>query len=211
MKKKIFYDIFFYLGFPLLVWNFGRTFLGNYYAILVGTLPALVYAVVDFIRTKEFSVTGLFFLCLLSLNFLLNLFSKNATQELWNEVYVSAISLVFYIVTVIIRKPIGMYFFIDYAHAKGIPRKNSLARYKRKENFYYFQLFTGFLMLREIFVIVCKSFLIKKYGIEGFNTVQIIMTGGKLVFTALMIFYILKILKSIFANQKNAPVNSVSP
>lgn len=197
MKKRIFSDLFFYLGFPLLVWNLGRDLLGDYYAILIGMVPALIYSILDFIRNKETNVTGIFFLVLISMNFLFNLLSPNATAELWNEVYVSIISVVFYAITMLIRRPIGLYFFVDYAHAKGIPRNRSKELYRRKEHFRHFQLFTAFLMFRDICVIAGKSYLIKAYGLEGFNTIQTAMTAGKLVFTGLLVLYVIRILKSI--------------
>ncbi len=76
MNKKIFLDAFFYLAIPLLMWNLFRENFGDYLTILYGMLPAVIYTILVAITEKEWNVTGLFFLSLISLNFLFNLISK---------------------------------------------------------------------------------------------------------------------------------------
>lgn len=195
MAKRIFLDAFFYLGVPLLIWNFFREDLGDYYAILYGMLPAVIYTIAMAVIKKEWNVTGIFFLSLISLNFVFNLISKTAVQELWNGVYMSIISIVFYILTIGIKKPIGMYFFIDYAYAKGVPRKASKALYTSSENYGYFVQFTLFLVLREIVTGGVKSYLIFDKGVEAFNTIQLTSSIIGYVFTGLTVFYVIYIIK----------------
>lgn len=195
MAKRIFLDAFFYLGVPLLIWNFFREDLGDYYAILYGMLPAVIYTIAMAVIKKEWNVTGIFFLSLISLNFVFNLISKTAVQELWNGVYMSIISIVFYMLTIRIKKPIGMYFFIDYAYAKGVPRKASKALYTSSENYGYFVQFTLFLVLREIVTGGVKSYLIFDKGVEAFNTIQLTSSIIGYVFTGLTVFYVIYIIK----------------
>jgi hypothetical protein len=123
--------------------------------------------------------------------------SKTAEQELWNGVYMSVISFSFYVLTIVIKKPIGMYFFIDYAFAKGIPRKVSKELYSSSNNFHYFVEFTLFLMVREVVVGAIKSFLIFNKGVSAFNTIQITSSVLEYVFTGLTVFYVIYILKKI--------------
>lgn len=203
MIKRVFLDLLFYLGIPLLLWNVFREDLGDYTTILVGMVPAVVYTVVMLIIKKEWNVTGIFFLSIISLNWILNLFSNTAEQELWNGVYMSVISIAFYALTLLVKRPIGMYFFVDYAHAKGVPRKESFAKYKSKENFHHFVNFTLFLGLREILQGGIKSYLIITKGVEGFNHIQIITTVLGYTFTAIMIFYVMYILKKIKTEKKS--------
>ena len=91
MKNKLLLDAFFYLGVPLLMWNLFRESLGDYHTILYGMLPAVIYTIVVAFINKEWNVTGIFFLSIISMNFLFNLLSKTAEQELWNGVYMSVI------------------------------------------------------------------------------------------------------------------------
>ena len=197
MKRKILLDAFFYLIVPLLMWNLFRENLGDYLTILFGMIPAVIYTALSAIIQKEWNVTGIFFLSIISMNFLFNLLSKTAEQELWNGVYMSVISFSFYLVTIVVKKPIGMYFFIDYAFAKGFHRKASKELYSSSNNFHYFVEFTLFLMVREVIVGAVKSFLIFKNGVSAFNTIQI--TGSVLgyVFTGLTVLYVIYILKKI--------------
>ena len=208
MKKKIFLDILFYLGIPLIAWNYGRPYLNDYNAILVGGIPAVIYTIIDFFRTKELNVSGLFLMIVVILNFIMNMISKTALQELWNGVYVSAILIFIYAVSMLIRKPIGMFFFVDYAYAKGIPRKTSLQRFAQKKYLGYFQWFTLFLAAREITVIIVKSILINSYGLQGFNTIQIVMQVISYAFVALTVLIVVRILKHIRSgNPEIAPVS----
>jgi hypothetical protein len=197
MNKRIFLDTFFYLAVPLLMWNLFREDLGDYHTILYGMLPAVIYTIALAIIQKEWNVTGVFFLSLISLNFVFNLISKTAEQELWNGVYMSGISFAFYLLTILIKKPIGMYFFIDYAYAKGVPRKESKALYSSSENSHHFVKFTLFLILREIVVGVVKSFLIFYKGVDAFNTIQVTSSVLGYVFTGLTVAYVIYIIKKI--------------
>lgn len=195
MGKRIFLDAFFYLGVPLLMWNLFRENLGDYYAILYGMLPAVIYTIAMAVIKKEWNVTGLFFLSLISLNFIFNLLSKTAEQELWNGVYMSIISIAFYLLTILIKRPIGMYFFIDYAYAKGVPRKASKTLYRSAQNYHHFVKFTLFLILREVIVGGVKSFLIFDKGIEAFNTIQVTSSVLGYIFTGLTVVYVIYIIK----------------
>jgi len=195
MAKRILFDAFFYLGVPILTWNLFRGDLGDYYAILFGMLPAIIYTIVMAVINKEWNVTGFFFLSLISMNFLFNLLSKTAEQELWNGVYMSIISIIFYVITILIKRPMGMYFFIDYAYAKGVPRKASKALYNSSENYAYFVQFTLFLLLREVLQGSVKSYLIFERGVEAFNTIQLTSSVIGYIFTGLTIFYVLHIIK----------------
>jgi hypothetical protein len=197
MKKRIILDILFYLGIPLLVWNFLRQYTGDYYAILFGMAPAVLYTIAMVVIDKEWSVTGVFFLSIISLNWLFNLMSHSAEQELWNGVIMSVISIVFYGFTILVKRPIGLYFFIDYAHAKGIPRKDSALLYRSPKNFHHFVNFTLFLIAREVVVGAVKSFMIKVLGVDGFNAIQITTSIMSYLFTALTIWYVIYILKKI--------------
>jgi hypothetical protein len=95
MKKKITLDLFFYLAMPLLAWNLLRGHFSDYLLILLGLVPGLVYTLVTFVREREWSVSGVFFLAIISANLALNLLSTSAEQELWNPVWLSYASIAF--------------------------------------------------------------------------------------------------------------------
>lgn len=90
-----------------------------------------------------------------------------------------------------------MYFFIDYAYAKGIPREKSRGLYGSPRYLHYFVKFTLFLCFRELIAILVKSAMIKQMGIKGFNAILVTNTVLNYIFTAVMIMYIMYIIKQI--------------
>jgi len=205
MKKKIFADVFFYLVVPLLAWNLLRGTYSDYNVVLFGMVPAVIYTAVSFFRSREWNVTGMFFLGLISLNLVMNIASHTAEEELWNGVWMGYVSVVFYALTIAIKRPIGLYFFIDYAYSRGVPRDRSAALYTAPGNMHHFYKFTLFLILREVVVIVVKTAMIKSLGIEGFNQIQVTTTTINYAFTALMVYYIIYIIRQV-KPPKNAAV-----
>ena len=197
MKNRMLLDVFFYIGVPLIAWNFFREHWGDYYTILFGMVPGVIYTVATFVINKEWNITGIFFLSIISLNLVMNLLSSTAEEELWNTVWLGYLSIAFYTFTILIRRPIGIFFFIDYAYAKGIPRERSRTLYRAPENFHHFIKFTLFLILREIVVIIVKTSMIKELGVDGFNAIQITTSVINYTFTGLTIFYVVYILKHI--------------
>lgn len=197
MLKRASLDLLFYLGIPLVVWNYFRVELGDYYAILFGMVPALIYTVISFVIKREWNVTGVFFMSIIGLNFLFNVLSHNAEQELWNGVYMAIISTAFYLITLAFKRPIGLYFFVDYSFAKGIPREQSFSLYRSAENYRHIVRFTWFLVLREVVVGSVKSFLILEKGIEGFNTIQLTSSVLGYAFTGMTIYYVVYIIKNL--------------
>jgi len=197
MKRRVIMDLVFYLCVPLLTWNLCRNLWGDYLTILLGMLPAVIYTLTMFVASREWNVTGVFFLSIISLNFVANLLSHNATQELWNGVWMGCASILFYSITILVKRPIGLYFFIDYAFARGVPREESRALYCSPKHFHHFIKFTLFLCARELVAISIKSVMIKNMGIEGFNAIQVSSTVLNYVFTALMIYYVIYIVRQV--------------
>lgn len=197
MFKRILLDAFFYLAVPLITWNLFREDLGDYLTILMGMLPAVIYTIAMAILKKEWNVTGIFFLSIISMNFIFNLLSKSAEQELWNGVYMNIISIVFYLITIFIKKPIGMYFFIDYAFAKGIPREKSKVLYRKPKNYPYFVKLTILLTLREVVLVTVLSYIIIEKGVDGFNTFQATNSVLGYIFMGLTVLYVIYIAKNL--------------
>lgn len=107
------------------------------------------------------------------------------------------ISFAFYLFAILIKKLIGMYFFIDYAYAKGFPRNLSKALYSSSENYHHFVNFTVFLILSEVITGAVVSLLISDKGVAAFNTIQIKSSVLGHVFNGLTVVYVIYILKRI--------------
>jgi len=197
MKKKLVYDIVFYLIVPLLIWNWVRKGLGDYYTMLLTTIPGFIYTIFFFIKDKTYNVTGIFMLVSLFSGRILDILSGSAERMLWNDIYINIVYIFFWLTTILIKKPMGMYFFIDYAYAQGFNREKSKKLYLRKGLFKYFQYLTALFAIRDLEQILLKIWAIKTYGVTGFNQISIVMRINGYIFTGIIILFILFIVNLI--------------
>lgn len=176
MKKfKPIIEIICYIVLPIVIWKYGREPLGDYYAMLLSTAPAFVYTIWNFFTERQFNVSGLYIMSSLMVNTILDLMSDSAEWMLWNGIYFNFGMIAFLLLTIVIKKPIVMYFLIDAAYVQGTPREESREKYKSKELFKYFQWLTAFLILRDVLESGVKIWLIYKYGVDGFDKILIAM------------------------------------
>lgn len=197
MKKKIVCDIVFYLIIPLFIWNELRKEFGDYYTMLLTTLPGFIYTVYFFFKNRTYSITGIFILTSLFVGRALDLISGSAERMLWNDIYIDIVYTLFWVITIVIGKPMGMYFFIDYAYLQGFERDNAKQLYRRKELFKYFKYLTALFALKGIESILLNSWAIKTYGVDGFNHIKIVMSVNGYISSGITIAYILFIVKKI--------------
>ncbi|MCX6287139.1 MAG: hypothetical protein NTY96_08490 [Bacteroidetes bacterium] len=190
-------DLLFYLGFSLLIWNTCRTLLGDYLAMLLSTMPGIIYTVYTFIKEKQYSVTGLFILATMIINCILNLDSRTAHQMLWNYVYLNLGLVVFWCLTMLAKRPMAMYFFIDYAYLHGVPKEHTRLVYRQMPYIRYFMFLTSFLALRDFSDILLRIHLIHFYDVKGFNKISIITQVWSTITTIMFIYGIILIIKKI--------------
>ena len=163
INKRTLLDLIVYLGIPLLIWNTCRPYMGDYFAMLLSTVPGILYTLYTFFREKQFSVTGVFILSTMIIGIILDLYSKTAHQMLWNYVYLNIGLVIFWCLTMVAKRPMAMYFFIDYAFLHGIPKDHTRVVYRQMPFFRYFMLLTAFLAFRDFSDILLRIFLIHFY------------------------------------------------
>ncbi len=208
MKKRSFYEILFYILIPLVIWKFGRDILGDYYAMLFSTVPGFIYTIVNFLKEKQFNVTGVFILSTLFISTAMDLIVHTAEEMLWNGVYYNMGMIVFWIITILLKRPMALYFFIDYAYISGFPRENSYKLYTKKELNPYFYYLTFFFALRDFIQAGTKAWLIQIYGVEGFDHVLMIMKILGWTFTGLTFLVIAYIVNKINQYVQQQPSNT---
>lgn len=198
MKKfKPILEILCYIVLPIAIWKYGRAPLGDYYAMLLSTGPAFVYTVWNFFHDRQFNITGLYIMSSLIINTILDLVSDSAEWMLWNGIYFNFGMIVFLLFTIIIKKPLVMYFLVDAAYVQGTPREESFKKYKSKELFKYFQWLTAFLILRDVMESGVKIWLIYKYGVDGFDKILIAMRTLGYVMSALFVAAVMFVFSKI--------------
>lgn len=198
MKKlKPIIEIICYIVLPIVIWKYGRDPLGDYYAMLLSTAPAFVYTVWNFFSERQFNVSGLYIMSSLMINTILDLISDSAEWMLWNGIYFNFGMIAFLLFTIIIKKPIVLYFLVDAAYIQGTPREESLKKYKSKELFKYFQWLTAFLILRDVLESVVKIWLINKYGVDGYDKILIAMRTFGWIMSAVFVGAVMYVLNKI--------------
>ncbi len=195
-------DLIIYLVIPLLIWNTCRAFLGDYFAMLISTVPGVIYTILTFIKEKQYSVTGLFILATMIIGSTMDIYSRTAHQMLWNYVYLNIGLVTFWCLTMLARKPMAMYFFIDYAFLHGVPKTHTRVLYSQMPYFRYFMLLTGFLAFRDLSDILLRIFLIHHYDVQGFNTIKIITQVWNTLTTIMFVYGIILIIKQIQLHKK---------
>ena len=196
--KLIWLDVIFYLAIPLWIWHFGKDMLGDYAAMLLSTVPGLLYTIYRFFLEKQFNITGLFIIITLALSTSVNLIAGSAERMLVYSIYCDFAMGLFYLFTVIIKKPIVLYFFIDVAYLQGYERKNSYHLYTQKALFKYFLWITGLMSIKGIIQAGLKWYLYVLLGVDGFGTIITVMNISGWVFNALIAIGYLFIVKKIY-------------
>jgi len=203
-NRRTLLDLVIYLIVPLLIWNTCRALLGDYFAMLLSTVPGVIYTFFTFIKEKQFSVTGLFILGTMVIGSIMDIYSKTAHQMLWNYVYLNIGLVTFWCLTMLAGRPMAMYFFIDYAFLHGVPKTHTRVLYRKMPYFRYFMLLTGFLALRDLTDAFLRIFLIHHYDVEGFNKIKVISQVYSTITTFLFIYGIVLIIKKIQFYKNNS-------
>ncbi|WP_054752138.1 VC0807 family protein [Piscibacillus salipiscarius] len=123
MKKHAGYDILFYLVIPLIIWNYGRDLMGDYYAILLSTFPGFLYTVYRFIEQRQINITGMFVITTLLISTMVDILSPDAKAMLWNQVYLGYAFAGVFLFSMLIKKPLALYLAVDFAYLQGYERK----------------------------------------------------------------------------------------
>lgn len=196
-KKKPFYEAVCFLLLPLVLWLSCRGIFGDYWTMLLSTAPGFIYTIFTTFVDKQFNITGLCAVIFLSVYAVLNIIAKTAEGILWNGVYINLGLAIFWILTIIIRKPMAMYFFIDMAYLRGIPRASSRKLFAGKKPFRYSMWFTAFFLIRDVADIILRIFLINKYGVDGYHKIILITQIWNWFFIGLTILIITIIISKI--------------
>lgn len=188
MKKyTVILDLIFYMALPFVIWTYGREILGDYWAMLLSTAPGFVYTITNFIRDRQFNITGIFILVSLLVGTVVDILSGTAERMLWNQVFVGVAFSGVFLVSMLIKKPLTLYFAMDVAYLQGYPRENNRVLFFRKELFRWFQLLTLIFVVRGITLALLKSWLLNKHGVDAYGSMLIYLRVTSWVFGGLMI------------------------
>ncbi|WP_299510569.1 VC0807 family protein [uncultured Rummeliibacillus sp.] len=170
MQKNIpIFDMIFYFGFPLLIWHFSRNYIGDYYAMLLSSVPGIIYSIIRFILLKKLNFLGLFMISNLVVGTLIDVLSGSAMQLQWNNVYYAYFISFLSFTTIIINRPLYLYFALDFVEMQGYNRKLMKKLYYQKKILRVFKWITFGFTFKEVLLATIKVWLIKKYGVDAFD------------------------------------------
>lgn len=204
-KKLVIYDIIFYAIIPFFIWTYGKEPLGDYTAILLSTVPGFIYTIYRFIKEKELNIAGLFVITSLFISTAVNLLSTSADSMLWNQIYLGFGTCIIYLKSMVIRKPMALYFMVDIAYLYGDPRGFSKKLFTSDGLFMWFQIFNLLFIARGFFLNTLKAFLVQTYGAADYGKVLIYMNTSGFIFSGLILigyFFINKKVKQYLKEQE---------
>ena len=189
MKKNvILLDLIFYVGLPLLFWNGFRDVIGDYYAMLASSVPAIIYSIYRFYEVKKINITGLYIITTLVIGTLIDVLAGSALQLLWNNVFYNLAIGTFFLSTMLFKRPMALYFALDFVELQGHDRPFSKHLFYQKRIFIIFQLVTLLFAFRSVFFAAIKAWLIVEYGVEAFDKGILVRQVIGWVFTGLTMF-----------------------
>jgi hypothetical protein len=168
-KNIVVWDLICYVIFPLVIWNFSKDYIGDYYAMLISSVPGIIYSIIRFILLKKINLFGIFMIANLSLGTLIDVLSGSAIQMLWNNVFYSYAFALFFIVTILMKKPIYLFLSLDVVEMQGHNREKMKALFYQDKPLFIFKLITLGFAFREVLLASIKVWLIMKYGVDAFD------------------------------------------
>lgn len=197
-KNVIILDLVFYVGLPLLFWNVFREVIGDYYAMLASSVPAIIYSLYRFYEFKKINITGLYIITTLVIGTLIDVLAGSALQLLWNNVFYNMAIGTFFLGTFLFKRPMALYFGLDFAELQGHDRTFCKHLFNQKKILIIFQLVTLLFAFRSGVFAAIKAWLIVEYGIEAFDKGILVRQVIGWVFTGLTIYgfiYTAKVIK----------------
>ena len=198
-KNIVIYDLIFYIIFPILIFNVLQDYIGDYYAMLISSIPGVIYSSIRFVMLKKVNFFGVFIITNLAIGTLIDVLSGSAIQLLWNNIYYSYFVGGFFILSVVIKKPIFLYFSLDFVEMQGQGRDKMKELFYQRKILLIFNLITLGFAFRDILLATIKIWLVSEYGVDAFDKGIVIRQLLSWTLTGISIYgfiYISKLLNS---------------
>jgi hypothetical protein len=181
-------DLILFFLFPLAFWEVSREIIGEYPAMLLSTLPGILYSLYRFNQNGRLNYTGIFVLTNLLAGLVVDLLSGSALQLLWNNVLYSAGLFLIYAASLAAGKPLHLYFTLDLMEMRGHKRSITKELFFEKKAFKLFKLITFAYCMNEALYMLCLTHWIRHYGVEAYRldivldkSLEIILSGFSLI------------------------------
>jgi len=194
-KHVIVWDIICFVVFPLVIWNVGRDIFGDYYAMLISSIPGIIYSIIRFVLIKRVNVFGIFMILNLVIGTLIDVLAGSAIQLLWNNVFYSYSMGFLFLFTLLIKKPLPLYFLLDFSELQGYDRKEI------KELCYQRKVYRTFIFITLVFIFqdflsaTIRLWLVIEYGVDAYDKGIIIRNVISWIFTGICTFGYIRVVR----------------
>ncbi|QAS52011.1 VC0807 family protein [Halobacillus litoralis] len=198
-NRFVLLDLICYVVFPLAVWNITRDYIGDYYAMLLSSIPGIIYTIYRFKALKKVNFFGIYMIVTLVAGTLIDVLAGSALQLLWNNVIFAYVMAGVFLLTILIRRPIALYFALDFVELQGYDRGFSKKLFYKKELLRWFNLIVVAYIFQNVVLASVKVWLISEFGVEAFDKGIIIRQVINWGLTFAIIggfFYIGKVIKN---------------
>jgi hypothetical protein len=186
--SKVISDVLFYFFVPIVIWRYGRVYIGEYLAMFFSAFSTIAYSIYKFKRDKQYNFTGLFVVSFILLNLFMNLTTDSALRILYNTFYLNIARLVIFIISIIISKPLAKVFYLDYRTMYG-EEKDNVKRFINNQKFKLFFIFiTVIFTLREAATAAVRYYFLESYGV---------LATERIIFYSRIVTYIFAIMIGI--------------
>lgn len=189
MKKErnlLIYDLILYLVFPLVLYKVLKPYIGDYWAMIVPTVPGILYTFFRFWYTKQFNITGIFIILTMSVSTAVDLISGSPQNLILYNVYYHYALVGVFFVLLVLKKPLPYYFMIDIAAIQGQKREESRKLFKHPTIFKLFQYLFIAWILKDILFATLQWYMLNTIGYKAYYSRTIIFTVGGYVFGIIM-------------------------
>jgi len=147
-----------------------RHALSDYHALLLSTVPGFVYTIGRFAKEKSWNVTGVFLIVALLVGTTVDLLSGDAETMIMNNIRTLLVFGVFFVATMLAKRPMALYFFADTARVLGwLPEGRGRDALRDERLMPYFQALTLLFALRYVVIALVKLVMFSIHGVEGYG------------------------------------------
>lgn len=155
---------------PYLIWLLTRTSLSDYHALLLTTVPGFVYTIFRFAKARSWNVTGIFLVAALLVGTTVDLLSGDAETMIMNNIRTLLVFGVFFVASMLLRRPMALYFFADTARLLGwLPEGRGREALRDARFLPYFHGLTLLFALRYVVIAFVKLIMFSVYGVDGYG------------------------------------------
>jgi len=156
---------------PYAIWALTRQSLSDYHSLLLSTVPGFVYTIGRFAIERSWNVTGIFLIAALLIGTTVDLLSGDAETMIMNNIRTLLVFGVFFLASMLAKRPMALYFFADTARVLGWLPEHGRSRdaLRDEELMPYFQGLTFLFALRYVAIAFVKLVLFSIHGVEGYG------------------------------------------